>query len=626
MPGDADFYVEVRNLTEIRASFQSLGIWETLREIIEGDEATSQPLRQSQQLLGMTSEQLIDRVLGHRAALFARRSDDWQNGVLIAEIKSRVALRALIDRWRGRPIGGEGPVRRYQLPGNLRCAVLDRIVILGPPGDPDGLWARSVLLLTGRGPHLAGQSAFASLRSRFDASSDAIIFSRWPDDYPFAFADCERLMMSMRFEGSQTSCHLYGRRRHSLVGKATISSDLLDSVLPSSIACWAGSLDEKSAAVSHEPLTPSGPGEILHQMLGKLPIWGGHENSLIQSIDQCALIQIGSTDSNAIQFPSLTLTLTSRDSTGLVERLDVVFTFVSQLIAHFSRSDGEAFDVPVVERVDASASAVRRVDLGRLIAKRDGLSILRPMELAWGVSGSRIIVGTDSGTVVKVLSEPLARAEVARQRQSAAAIRGLYDLDKESIAEFGVLRGRAVADVFDSWITYANKTQPFVMSDAWWQLWIAGKLADASRLGIGLVDDKSAPGRAIVKEIDAFSPAVSYLQLGDVIVGVSGKPLSRTHAARSVARRYEARGNKREMSFEVMRGNQRIVLDIPVPHTAELRALDFKPVTALKRLSALLKGIDRAAYVRVADDPAHLDVRIDVHWSEMKNRRESSAE
>src|SRR5690606_29834371 len=138
---------------------------------------------------------MIEQVLGRRAALFAKRSDDWQNGIIVAELESQSALRRLLRAWRARPMADEGVVARYRLRGGLICAVSERIVIIGPQDDPDGLLGRSVLLLAGKsGPHLAGQSAFASLRARLPSDADAVVFARWPDDYRYAFADCRRVM------------------------------------------------------------------------------------------------------------------------------------------------------------------------------------------------------------------------------------------------------------------------------------------------------------------------------------------------------------------------------------------------------------------------------------------------
>ncbi|MCB9855920.1 MAG: hypothetical protein H6818_09565 [Phycisphaerales bacterium] len=614
VPGDADFYVEVSNLSELRASFQSLGIWQALRETLEGDVPSTQPWQnRSEQLLGMSSEELIVRVLGKRAALFAKRSDDWQNGVLIAEIESQLSLRVLLQDWRARPLADEGAVRRYLLRGNLLCAVLDRTILLGPPDDPDGLWGRSVLLMTGRGPHLAGQSAFASLRSRLTSEPDAMVFARWPDDYPYAFANCERLMLSMQFDGAKTSCSLYGRRRTPKHDEPRINSDILRRASGSAIALWAGALNEASTSPSDDTLAPTGPGEFLHQIIAKLPAWRSTGPSLLASIDPCVLLQLGSLKTDDFHFPTLTLTMRSEEAASIVRQLDPVLVLFTQMIAIFATSTGGTTDMPDVEHIEAAGADLRRIDLGRVLARRSGLAFLRPMKLAWTADGKDVIIGTSAESVTESIQ---ARHNPGNSTSPIqAALRELHNDNEESMAEFGYIRGESVSEMLNSWITFAEQRHPEVVDNGWWQVWIASKLAEESRLGVGMVDDETAPGRAIVKEISPTSPAALFLRENDVVVGIFGKPLDAKHAARSVADRYERRGDADVLSLDVIRDGNRIQLDIPVPKPPKLTSLNIRPVTALRRLAGLLSGIESASYVRVSNDPSNLDVRVVVRWS-----------
>lgn len=616
MPGDADFYVEISDLSKLRKNLQTLGVWEALRETIEGDQASTQPWqKRSDQLLGMSSEELIVRVLGKRAALFAKRSDDWQNGVLIAQIDSRMELQALLQDWRARPLADEGVVRRYQLRGDLLCAVLDQTIILGPPNDPDGLWGRSVLLMTGRGPHLAGQSAFASLRSRLSAEPDAIVFARWPDDYPYAFAGCERLMLSMQFDGATTSCALYGRRRTSIGDEPSIDSNLLRRISASAIAMWAGALNDAGTAPADGSLAPAGPGEFLHQLIAKLPVWSASEPSLLSSIDPCVLLQLGSLKTDELLFPTLTLTMRSEDSAGIVRQLDPVLVLFTQMIAIFATSKDNAYDIPDVEHSETAGADLRRIDLGRVLARRSGLAFLRPMKLAWTADDRNVFIGTSAEFVEETLRAGHGPAGGSASR-SQSALRELYDDKRELIAEFGFVRGEAVAEMVNSWIAFAESRYPEVVDNGWWQVWIASKLTEQSRFGVGMVDDSTAPGRAIVREISPASPAALYLHVDDVVVGVAGKALDSKRSAQCVADHYERRGDANVLSLDVIRDGQRMKFDIPVPNSPRLSSLNIRPITALRRVAGLLRGIESASYVRVSDDPTNLDVRVIVRWSD----------
>lgn len=626
VPGDVGFYVEVKGLSDLQKSFQKLGVWQALRDTVEGDSATSQPWQQrSEQLLGMTSEQLIANVLGHRAALFARRSDDWQNGILIAEIKSQVALRTLLQDWRARPLASEGPVDRYQLRSNLRCAVLDRILVLGPPGDPDGLWARSVLLLTGRGPHLAGQSEFASLRSRFNDDPDAVVFARWPDDYPYAFANCQRVLVTMQFDGSLMKCRVFGRRRFPLSNEVTIAPSLLDSVAPSSIAIWTGAVSPPPPLETDDPLTPSGPGALLHQLFAKLPSWSRPNDSILSAVGKCVLLQIGRLDTAQPEFPTLTITLGSTASKTVIRQLDSVFELLAQLIAIFANADGAVRDIPSVEHVERGDADVRRVDLGRQLARREALTFLRPMELAWTATSSTIVVGTSTQAVIDTLGAASASTQSSKETDAAAALSVLRDSASDAVAEFGFIRGGGAAALIDSWIEYARASHPELLEDAWWQLWIASKLYEETRLGVGMKNDPGAPGRAIVEEVSLSSPAAAHLRVGDVIVGIFGKRLPDRNAAQALAQRYERRGDRPTVTFDVIRDGRPLTVEIAVARMPTRLPAQIKPATAMKRLCALLKGIESASFARIANDPRHLDVRIRIRWTEAQSSEASSS-
>ncbi len=99
-PNDAGFYAEFHGLAEIRSRFESMGIWHALRDVTEGDESKSERWhRQTEQSLGMTGDELIHELVGHRAAIFSTTPADWQDGVIIAELESPSKVQRLLRRW-----------------------------------------------------------------------------------------------------------------------------------------------------------------------------------------------------------------------------------------------------------------------------------------------------------------------------------------------------------------------------------------------------------------------------------------------------------------------------------------------------------------------------------------------
>src|SRR5207249_1325681 len=144
---------------------------------------------------------------GRRSALIASESSEWQNGVLLAELESPSDLRPLLERWQARTLEAEGLVQRYTLTGGLMLATLDRTLAIGPPDDPEGLWGRTVQLLSGRrGPSLAGRAEFAALRSRAAGSDQGLLYVAWPDGDSTSVAGCSRLLASFSVTGSEIRC------------------------------------------------------------------------------------------------------------------------------------------------------------------------------------------------------------------------------------------------------------------------------------------------------------------------------------------------------------------------------------------------------------------------------------
>ena len=81
-PGDVHFYAEMKDLAGVRTLFQSLGVWEVVRDL-SGQEprgATTQPWhRKAEEFLGMDADKAIDDIVGRRCALIATEPPEWHS-------------------------------------------------------------------------------------------------------------------------------------------------------------------------------------------------------------------------------------------------------------------------------------------------------------------------------------------------------------------------------------------------------------------------------------------------------------------------------------------------------------------------------------------------------------------
>lgn len=617
VPGDADFFIEVHELERIRESFRALGIWNLMRGIAETGGPTTQPWqRRSEQLLGMSSEQMIERVLGRRAALFSKQSDDWQNGILIAEVESPAAVKRLLRIWNARPLSDEGIVRRYRLRGSLICAAFDRILVIGPEEDPDGLLGRSILLLAGKtGPHLAGQSAFASLRSRLPEDSDAVLFARWPSDYRYAFADCERVMASVRHSEGRTHCDIVGRLRRPTAVQSTLDPTTFEGIPNDAMACWMTARIQPPARDDALDLS-RGPSGLVAGLKHMLPDWFANSMQIDTLANGDTSLYLTATDTGELQFPAICVRQSTTQAAALQKSLESVFGIFAGLVDIFSRPTDVTAKITAIERDDTTNPPTSHLPIGKLLARRKGAEFLGPLELVWAATADCVVVGTDRGFVRNTIAASTRSNEGNRARQAIAT---LASDRSNQVIEAGQMDGRAVAEMTGTWLSYLDAHHPYATDDAWWQLWAMGKLADQSRLGVALRDDPDNRGHAIVAEIDPFAPAAGRLTVGDAIVSAANRRLSKSQPSRSVAERYEARGSETRFDLIVIRNEKRVEVSIPVPPVPEYRLQNFRPIAAIRLLRTLLQCVDSAAYVRIAEDPAYLNLRFDILWAKNKN-------
>jgi hypothetical protein len=623
VPGDAQFYVELRGLAEIRRQFVERGIWGVVRSISARDVVLSatQPARpEAGQLLGLDPETAIKQVLGWRAAIIASSSAKWRQGVVLAELDPAADLAAFLTRWGARQQQSEGPIRRYVLRGEILLAVRGRTLAFGPAGDPEGLWGRTILLMAGRvGPTLSGRSGFAGLRSRLSRDYPGLLYVVWPDADPNALGGCDRLLLGVAVEKSEIVCELRGHRDRAEADLPAIPAAVLGALPAETVAVWTGGLD--LARVAEGWREPAGvETDLVMQMLLNALIGSrGESSEMAKKLGPACAVVIGR-EPDAAKLPILptaTVLIDVREGEGLLERLDAALGVFGRLIAFMAAPRGQRpEELPVTQRSFEDV-VLHEVNIGPPLARRTGLAFLESLRPCWALWDGRLVLSTSGRHVEEIIRA--ARGSAARLGETARLRRLLpVETGDGAVAEWCVLRGEVIAEMVQDMLTYGYREHPEAMTRKWWRDWATERLAHADRLGVGLVNDKAGRTAATVLEVQPDSPAARILRRGDVVTGAAGHPLSTTQPAQEVAERYRQRPDAETFALDVERDGRPMRLEIPLPAPLKFDVRRFDPVFAARQIARLAQPAESVTVWRYATGPGRYDAKILIRWNPAK--------
>lgn len=617
VPNDVGFYAELNDLEGIRQRFSKLGVWETVRELAEGGDASTPGVTRSERLLGMTPEAAIAEVLGRRAALIAPCSADWQRGVILAELPSAAEVRRLLRQWRAKRLAPEGDVRTYSLRDGLRLAVRDRLIVLGPAVDNEHLWQRTVLLLAGRGGrHLGAHSGFAGLRAMLGKSYDGLIYSAWPENDPFAFAGCQRLLVGLSFSGREVRCELRGWRRG--VEEHLVPWDVeVAAALPATtLASWSGSF-RTDLFQNPPPDTALGDKEsLIGLFVGTLSGLNRQSERILEKLGPRVTVAVGPDASAAagdFHMPSAAVVCETQDAGAIVEHLDLVIGFFAKLVTFMAKSGSEKPRLSAILKRQIEGVDVRFVRLGDVLARRLELPFLKKIEVCWASLDDRIVFATRTAYMEQIIRASRGKIERLDAGELLPATSPERDSDAP-LVEWSMLRGEDLAAVLATWLDYLAGHHPESLRDEAWRAWARARLADGMRLGIGLASSADNAGRAVVREVASDSPASGILKVGDLIVAAAGEPLPERGSATEVARRYERRGQATVFSVRVLREGEPLELQIPVRPMPAIDLTGLAPVKAMRQVITLMSCAEVVTIARHGTDAERLDVDVRIRW------------
>ncbi len=621
VPGDVRLYVELRNLTGMRQRFARLGIWQTVRDLAEGRTAPTDPASGSlsESLLSLSADEAVSAVLGRRSALLATDSGTWQRGVILADLGTRQEADRLLARLGAVRERGTGPVLRFTTKGGILIAQREALIVLGPAGDPEGLWERTVSLAAGKlAPSLHGRSEFASLRGRLTQEHDGLVFATWPDEHPYAFAGCHRLIAGFKISDEGLNAEVHGIRRESSVAFADVHPldvGFLRSLPSSPLLVWSGPLD--GGALSPSVATEPGERKSLLDMLASVfTAAAGGSRAAASAFGPRGVVLIDAprraSRTAAFSLPSISLICDARDLDALSASMDAAFRLLGRILGN--RAAGQTAPSPsLLSRKTVDKLEMQVLALGRLLARRLQLDILSDIELCWAASDGRLWISTSA--------EQMARAHRAMHRQRNTLERDPVlaailpeDRPDAPLVEWALLRGRQTSLYIGRALHYIGRTNVDALRDTWWRDWARDRLRQRARFGVAMRDAAAVAGGAEVLEVEFDSPAAGLLQPGDIVTAFEGQSLNPASPARDLADRYARRGDVARVTLTVRNGEHTRQVEIPVPRETSIDVSDLAPIRALHLLRVLLQRVELASLERRGLDPARLDVEIRVKW------------
>jgi hypothetical protein len=621
VPPDVGLYVEFRDLSVTRHHLRRAGLWETIRALAPeaGTHATTQPWQQrTEQLLGMTTEQAVVRLLGLRTALVAMKPERWDRGQVLAELGDESLLPALLTRWQARPQGSIGSVALYRLASGLRLAVESKTLLFAPESDDEALWARTVLLMGRRGgPTLAGAEHFRATRRDLPDDFDGMLYLVWPQTSPSAAAqpgltDVGRLLATMQISAEQAVFDIRARLPSGRPRRSSSTTSIASLLPADAMAVWTGPLDVAGRLTEHT--APEDARASILAFLGRALLRRDElGRTFLESLSDSAAVVVGRhTAEGPAPFdqPDVTLVIQTDAPEQALAACDAIARFTRTWLTATASDPTTAAEQLQLEERRMGELDVRVASLGRFLAERTRCPLFPRIEFAWAVSDQWLLFSSCSEHLTRVAEALAGRAPRLSQDPALTA-----SLTESNTAEWAMLRGSAVAGMLATWLDYLKDRHPEALTADFWSDWARRRSHEQQRLGLGLRDLAGRPNQAEVVEVLPNTPASRLFRPGDVIVAVNGEPLSTTQPARQVADRYRsAVAGASEFRLTVRRGRS----TIDVPMTPGSAALDypatFDAVGAIRVLIALIDPLDVVTFRRRSAPEDHFDAEFVVRW------------
>ncbi len=629
VPSGVRLYVEFRDLSVMRHRLRRVGIWDTIRAL--GEPPSDVPLarrpwqQRTEQLLGMSAEEAVIKVLGLRTALVAADPYHWEAGLVLAQVGDAAMVPRFLAAWNAEPRGAVGAARLYGLSGGLQLAVRDRTLLFGPQRDDEALFTRTTLLLAGQaGAPLADDPAFVRLRRDLPAQFDGLAYFAGPErNGPTApeprTAPGLRASPSERKAASDALLAVLTVRaedvrievRSGAAGRdfSPHSPPFAGPLPPGVVAAWGGTFDAGSFR-ARTGAAPSGLFSLrtIAEMLLSEASGPDHPPGLLGPRAALLLSRAPREPARGFETPGLVFLLeTARPD----DALNLADAGADLLRGWCSIVAGESEPLPLSRYRLRGTPPVeaRRISLGAALSRRTRCPLFADLDLHWAAIDSWLAVSTTrSGLedVAAVLQGGSARLDRnGAPPEIAVAARGPR-------RDWMLVRGAALAEVLQSWLDYLDRIDSPIRSRDYWRQWARRRGEERRRLGVSVRPAEPPAAAARVVEVSVDSPAWALIAPGDLVVAADGHPLSGKQPADDLARRFRGRSDPGRFVLTVRRDDESLDVAIPLKVAAAPPA-DLDPFAALRTLVELARRIDSLTIVRTVEGP-QLRTSIAVRW------------
>lgn len=445
VPASAAIYIEINDLAGLRKAWSNDPLSTFLRNNLPVP--PTEGFDDVQKVMGLTSDQIIDRFFGVTAALVIFKPGEEEPGMLITRVSDADAALA-IEKLQLKQVdtfGADGAYRGFTSPdGKANIAIGGGWVIVSQPKHTAA--ARAVL--EGSKKTLADQPTFKAWTARLPAGQRAAtIFVNPREDHVH--------VLGVYRKGRDLTLQYRGK---------SPELDALASHVGNGQALDLGPLPASTIAAINLNLKPvAGPGT---RQLNRLFPGKTFDKDIAPYLAAPALFFLGEVPGDKINpNPGLSLPVVG----AAIKITDPkVADDLSQaingliIVANFAAAKWELPLVEVKELAHSGAS-YRSANIGAALAKRADRDELKPVTLTYGRVGDWYIVCTHDDFFTQCIDADL---DSARKLTASDAFTRMPVKDREAPVATAVLRPKALAAHIETWLSHWKEVRPDLVASS----------------------------------------------------------------------------------------------------------------------------------------------------------------
>lgn len=583
--------------------------------------------------IGLQDERAAELLLEGR---FAIASDGWQalsSAIFVGRPARIEALETqLIQRLLPATAGQR--VRRYELGRKHELACDGHVVIIGPHGQGDDLYGRTVRLLSSdHGVALADLAEFQDRLAEVPADAQMVLY----------LGSNQRRSAGESLSGLDWLLHVPMRPQSAVLSLVTTSEGmhmeasgrLARSVMKpragapppveellflpvTTIAAWTQPIDYLGMFRRLRGNDVTSLAHIFIELLEWQLPEGGLERHLFGHLVGDSVVMIGQVSLDEPRpgrhpGPPVGPTLGLWVETDHAQELDLCLHKVAGNIARLINLQGEA-GPPVElreELIDARGTVVRWIPVDRLIPAGKAREFFGYVEFSWAVVDGWLIAATHHETVRQAV---LARSGAVPALSIEPVRQALNHEDASPGLPTAVLVAQpdAAAMLIDTWLGYIGTHHPEMLEPRWWRQ--LRRRYEASQVQLGIVPmPTTMPGQVEVGQVLSDYPAEGRLESGDLIVAVDGSPLDAQQSMQALRNALTNRARDESLTLTILRpGHEgQMVVEIPMSTSAFPRE-SLQPLSLLRHVADLSRHFALATYTAWQPAPNMIRTRLDL--------------